>query len=94
MKHATQEALTAITPLLRSLSAIEVLRERSAGTYYLKSQAFVHFHEDPAGIFADLRTSTEWRRFPVNTEKQRKAFLLAVKFEIAIRVPPKATSLA
>ena len=46
---------TASSPCSRELRGCPELTERSRGTFYKKSQAFVHFHEDPAGLFADVR---------------------------------------
>ena len=46
---------------------------------YIGAAAFLHFHEDPAGLFADLRTVVNWDRFPVNAQAQRKAFLSRVR---------------
>ena len=31
------------------------LVEKQRGTFYRKSRAFLHFHEDPKGLFADIR---------------------------------------
>ena len=78
MKHATNESLKAIAPLLRSLSALEALRERSPGTYYLKSGAFLHFHEDPAGLFADVKIDGAWQRLPVNSKTEQDRLLRLV----------------
>ena len=55
MKHAGGAALDGIEPLLASIRAAGVLREKSRGIFYLKSRAYLHFHEDPAGMFADIR---------------------------------------
>ena len=55
MKHAGGAALDSIEPLLASIRAAGVLREKSRGIFYLKSRAYLHFHEDPAGMFADIR---------------------------------------
>jgi hypothetical protein len=55
MKHAGAEVLESLEALLVHLRAIGDLRERLCGTFCRKS--FLHFHEDPAGIFADLRTA-------------------------------------
>lgn len=51
------------------------LRERSEGVFYLKSAAFLHFHEDPSGMFADLKENGQWRRYPVNAPKEVTLFL-------------------
>ena len=55
MKHAGPGALDALEPLLERLRALGVLREKSRGIFYLKSRAFLHFHEDPSGLYADIR---------------------------------------
>ena len=55
MKHASTQVLDTLAPLLERLRAIPGLRERKPGTFYLRSGAFLHFHEDPAGLFADVK---------------------------------------
>ena len=75
MKHATAEALDRLEPLLADLRRHAGLKEKSRGVFYLRSRALLHFHEDPKGMFADLRTAAEWERFPVNTKSERAALL-------------------
>ena len=55
MKHAGAATLDSLEPLLARIRALGVLREKSRGIFYLKSRAYLHFHEDPAGIFVDIR---------------------------------------
>lgn len=55
MKHAGPAALDALEPLLAQVRALPGLVERSRGTFYRKGRAFLHFHEDPKGLFADVR---------------------------------------
>lgn len=55
MKHAGPAVLEGLEPLLARLRAIDGLVERRAGVFYCRSRAFLHFHEDPAGVFADVR---------------------------------------
>jgi hypothetical protein len=55
MKHAGAVVLDQLEPLLGRIRACGGLREKSRGTFYLKSRAYLHFHEDPAGIFVDIR---------------------------------------
>ena len=57
MKHAGQAALDQLEPLLAQIRAAGGLRERSRGVFYRGSKAFLHFHEDPAGLFADIRAA-------------------------------------
>jgi hypothetical protein len=56
MKHAGATALDQLDPLITRLRALPGLKEKSRGVFYLKSRAFLHFHEDPKGLFADVRT--------------------------------------
>ena len=53
------------------------LKERSRGVFYRQSQAFLHFHEDSKGLFADLRAEGGgFERIEV-TEAAGRARLLA-----------------
>ncbi len=73
MKHAGPGALDALEPLLEELRLLNGLRETRRGVFYIKSRAFLHFHEDPAGFFCDIRLdpSAGFERFPVNIEAER-----------------------
>ena len=82
MKHAGPEALDQIHELLVRLRRHEKLLERKCGTFYRKSSAFLHFHEDPEGMFADLKLGGEFERFRVTTAKERAVFLRRVAAEL------------
>jgi hypothetical protein len=77
MKHAGAAAFEALSDLLDGLRTRTALIERRPGIFYVGGKAFLHFHEDPGGLFADLRLGSDWQRFPVNSPDQR-AELLAV----------------
>jgi len=77
MKHAGAAAFEALSDLLKSLRSRTALIERRPGIFYVSGKAFLHFHEDPAGLFADLRLANDWHRFAVNSPGER-AELLAV----------------
>ena len=57
--------------------------ERKPGTFYCKGQGLLHFHEDPAGFFADLKVDGDWRRFPVNHSRETATFLAAWRRRLA-----------
>ncbi len=79
MKHAGADTLNTLDPLLGALRKHRVLVEKSPGVFYLKSKAFLHFHEDPAGIFADLKEKRDgFTRYRVTTTIERKQFLARV----------------
>ncbi len=63
---------------MAKLRAHETLREKKRGTFYRKSSAFLHFHEDPAGLFADVKLSGDFVRFRVSTPRERAALLREV----------------
>ena len=75
MKHAGDETLDALEHLLVEARKYTALRERKRGAFYMKSAGILHFHEDPAGIFADLKVDGLWQRFPVNTRAEQRSLL-------------------
>lgn len=80
MKHAGTEALDRLEDLLAKLRILPGLKEKSRGVFYWKSRAFLHFHEDPKGIFADLRddTGADFDRFDLTKAEDRLEFFDAV----------------
>jgi hypothetical protein len=78
MKHASGDALRGLSDLLDQVRAKEGIKEKTSGIFYRKSKAFLHFHEDPAGIFADLKAGADFDRYPVNTERQWTELLYAI----------------
>jgi hypothetical protein len=83
MRHARDQALDALEPILAGLRELDGLRERKRGAFYRKSSAFLHFHEDPAGLFADLKSGDDFVRLPVNTRLEIAAFMREVKRVLA-----------
>lgn len=75
MKHAGEAALNALEDLLVEIRRYDGLKERKRGAFYRKSSGFLHFHEDPAGFFADLKVDGDFQRFRVNTVAERRALL-------------------
>lgn len=71
MKHAGESALRDLAPLLEALRRRPGLQERKSGIFYAKGRARLHFHEDETGLFADLKTGTEWVRLDVTSEDAR-----------------------
>jgi hypothetical protein len=54
MRHATPATIDTIADVLDIVRTRRELTERKPGTFYRKANAFLHFHEDPAGLFADV----------------------------------------
>jgi hypothetical protein len=78
MKHAGAQTLQQLSALLEQIRQRQGLKERKLGIFYRKSRSFLHFHEDPAGTFADLTVGETFDRYPVNTAKDRKALMAAI----------------
>ncbi|HZC15763.1 MAG TPA: hypothetical protein VE309_03285 [Caulobacteraceae bacterium] len=85
MKHATAVALDELEPLLAKLRQLPGLKERSRGIFYVKSRAFLHFHEDPAGLFADIRGADgkDFDRINVDADGARTALFKRARSSLA-----------
>ena len=87
MKHATQAALQEISGLLEAIRTKPGLKEKSLGVFYRKAKWFLHFHEDPAGLFADLATGPEFERLPVNSQAEWDTLLRSIDRLLAPAAP-------
>jgi len=82
MKHATPKTLDSIEPLLAGIRKFPALTERKRGIFYKKSIAYLHFHEDPAGLFADVKLNGSWKRIDVSTGSAKRELLSALKKDL------------
>ncbi len=78
MKHAGPVALDALEDLIAAIRARDGLKEPRRGVFYRRGKAWLHFHEDPAGLFADLREGADWTRLRVSSAAERKKLLAIV----------------
>lgn len=85
MKHAGQEALDRLEPLLRELRRTEGLTEKRPGGFYWGSKAFCHFHEDPTGLYVDVKLGDEFERLRVQTRAERARFVSQVRESLLSR---------
>jgi hypothetical protein len=88
VKHAGPDALKLLASLLCELREIPELKERSPGIFYRKSKSFLHFHEDPSGLYADVRIRADFERFPVNSAAEKGALMKAIR--AALANPPQS----
>jgi hypothetical protein len=79
MRHAGPAALDELEPMLVALRDLTGLKEKSRGTFYRGSRAFLHFHEDPTGHHVDVRLADEFERFRVQTKAEQRAVLAKVR---------------
>jgi hypothetical protein len=82
MKHAGPASLDALEPLLAEIrlrAGIDPkIVEKKRGSFYRKGKAWLHFHEDPAGFFADLKGPEDWLRMRVSDSGERQALMAAI----------------
>jgi len=80
VKHATNKTLATLQPLLKELRTLERLVERTPGSFYVKASAFLHFHEDPSGTYADVKFDlASFTRVRVTSEAEQSRFLQSVR---------------
>ena len=85
MKHASSATIQKLEPLLEKIRCIEGLKEKKPGVYYLKSKAFLHFHEEGDQVYADVRLhSSDFERRRVTTKQEQAELLRAIKQHRAI----------
>ena len=74
------------------IRARTALTERSRGVFYRARDPFLHFHEDPAGFFCDIKIDGRFRRHRATTKAQQRT-LVARVVRLA-RIPPPKIPLA
>ena len=78
MRHARDQDLDRLEDLLVQLRTLPALVEKKRGVFYLKGRSFLHFHEDPKGLFADIGGvpgGGDFERLDVTDAKGRAALL-------------------
>jgi len=80
MKHASAATLAELDALLREIRTLAGLVEKSPGCFYRKGRAYLHFHEDAAGLFADVKLDgVAFARMRVSTAQEQADFLAALR---------------
>ena len=79
MRHVTAAGLDKLEDVLSELRGVDGLKEKSRGVFYRGSRAFLHFHEDPSGLYADVRLDADFERMRVTTKAERKRLLSVVR---------------
>jgi hypothetical protein len=83
MKHAGGQALDRLEPLLAQLRLLPKLKERKRGLFYLRGRSLLHFHEDRAGLFADLAWRGQDVRLRVSEPDEQRKLLETIAAHLA-----------
>ena len=68
MRHETNETLEMLLNFLRSY---EILSEMKPTNFHLNGKGFIHFHDEPDGLWADIFLSKGRLRMPANTASEQ-----------------------
>lgn len=84
MRHATESDLDALSDLLSDLDNLAdefaAFRCRKRGSYYLKSKAFLHFHEDQGTLLADVKLDgSAFARFNVSERGAQRQLVREIR---------------
>ena len=79
MRHATEEDLDRLAPLLTELRKLPRLRERKRGNFSRGSHAFLHFHEDAGDFYVDVKLGSKFQRMRVTSQAEQATFLYLVR---------------
>ncbi len=85
MRHATDQDLDRVDPLLAELRKLPQLRERKRGSFSRGSRAFLHFHEDAGDLYVDVRLDSRFERISVTSAAEQADFLAQVRAALAQR---------
>jgi hypothetical protein len=70
-----QATLDRIAPLLDALRAHPALSEVRPAEFMLDGRDFLHFHDEPEGVFADVRLAEGRVSMPVSSSAEQAEFL-------------------
>ena len=81
--RATKAGLARISPLLASVRALGIdgLVEKANGAFYRRRVAILHFHEDAAGVYADVKVDGDWQRVTVGSSAGDREVLALLRGE-------------
>lgn len=80
MKTTTLER---IQPLLSALRGYSALSEVRPMVFHLTDRDFIHFHEEPEGVVADVRLTKGQVRMPVATSAEQAELLGRIEQTLA-----------
>ncbi|MBW7876823.1 MAG: hypothetical protein H3C47_12640 [Candidatus Cloacimonetes bacterium] len=83
MKHASAITIQNLDSLISEIRLFPGLKEKKPGTFYFKSQAFLHFHEHGEQLFADIKMNGDWVRYEVSHSGFYRPLLDAVQVALA-----------
>ncbi|AKJ31758.1 hypothetical protein [Caldimonas brevitalea] len=95
MQHADLAALRRLDSLLQALRGQAALVEKSAGCFYLKSKAFLHFHVEADDLYADVKLHGDsFSRCRITTPDEQTRLLAEIEARLQSGAPVPAAGAA
>jgi hypothetical protein len=82
VRHATAATFAALDDLITALRGIDGITEKRPGAFSRGSRAFLHFHDDPSGYYADVRFADDFERVRVTTRREQQALVSRIRREV------------
>jgi hypothetical protein len=81
VRHISPGRLDELEPLLGDLRALDGLNEKKRGVFYIRSKAFLHFHEDgDDDYYADVKLDgVMFERLRVTTKSEQQRLVRLVR---------------
>jgi hypothetical protein len=83
VRHATEDDLDQLEPLLAELRELPQLRERKRGSFSRGSKAFLHFHADGGDLYVDVKLDGDFQRMRVTSDDERAEFVSRLRGALA-----------
>lgn len=77
-----QSAFDTLAPLLNALRSYSVLEEVRPAAFHLDGRDFIHFHDEPDGLFADVRLTRGRIHLPVATASEQAELLERIEEQL------------
>jgi hypothetical protein len=87
MARATKATVQQLDPWLEQVRqlGIDGLVEKANGAFYRHRVAILHFHEDAAGVYADVKVAGDWMRVQIDRDAGKRKVLSLMKKEYVTR---------
>ena len=82
MGHTKPENLADLAQELDAIRELEGIKQRSAGVFYYRSSAFLHFHDQDGRRWADVKTPRGYQEVAIGFDADiasRRRFLKAAR---------------
>lgn len=83
MARARKATLQQLDPWLEEVRGLGIdgLVEKANGAFYKRRAGILHFHEDDAGVYADVKVAGEWQRVAIDADRGKRKVIDLLRAE-------------